>query len=205
MIPKKRKIFFVDNDPQTQAAIAQILSETNCDVTCFTDVQTCLSEVQQAGCHLMISDMKMPGMDGIEFLDTMKRLAPWIPVILLTRDRDIDMAVRATKMGAEDFIQKPFDQPVFINKIKSILSRNEYDGLAIASQLTNTEKKVLKMILSGLNNKEIALKMNCGVRAVEFHHTHIYRKFGVDNAVDLTKKAMAMYTIEDNDKASITS
>jgi two-component system response regulator FixJ len=187
------KIFFVDDESAMRTAIAAALVKEGYEVTCFANAKTCLAEVERTGCNLLISDVKMPGMDGLELLSRMKRIAPWIPVILVTGYGNIQMAVYATKIGAAEFLEKPFSRELFIEKVKKTISQNEYDGQAAGLKLTKTEKKVLNMILSGLSNKEIALKMDCSVRSVEFHHTHIYRKFGVDNAVDLTKKAMAMF------------
>ena len=177
-----------------RTTIANTLSKLGYDVTCFANAQNCLAEVEQTGCNLLISDVKMPGIDGIELLSRMKRMAPWIPVILITGYGNIQMAVYAIKIGAADFIEKPFNRAAFVEKIKATLSRNEYDGQAAEFQLTKTEKKVLKLILDGCSNKEAALKLRCAIRTVEFHHSNIYRKFGVDNAVNLTKKAMVMLT-----------
>ena len=103
------------------------------------------------------------------------------------------MAVHAVKNGAVDFIEKPFDATTFLNKVREVLSRSEYESYSNKPNLTKTEKKVLKLILDGNSNKEIAVKTDSALRTVEFHRTNIYRKFGVDNAVALTKKAMPMF------------
>jgi DNA-binding NarL/FixJ family response regulator len=97
------------------------------------------------------------------------------------------------KLGAADFMEKPLNKTAFINKVKGILSGSEFDSPAAALKLTKTEKKVLKLILGGCSNKEMALKMRCALRTVEFHRSHIFHKFGVNNAVELTKKAMPMF------------
>jgi len=188
-----QKVFIVDDEPVMRRTIGDTLSELGYDVTCFANANACLSEIERTGCNLLISDVKMPGMDGIELLSRMKSMAPWISVIIITGYGNIQMAVNAVKIGAADFIEKPFNRRTLLNKVKEVLSRSEYDNYPNTSKLTKTEKKVLKLILDGYSNKEIAHKMGCALRTVEFHHTHIYRKFGVDNAVALTKKAMAMF------------
>jgi FixJ family two-component response regulator len=187
------KVFFVDDEATMRTTIADTLSKLGYAVMCFANAKDCLAEVEQTGCNLLISDVKMPGMDGLELLSRMKRVAPWVPVILITGYGNIQMAVYATKVGAADFIEKPFSRAAFVEKVKSVLSHNDYNGQTAGLKLTKTEKKVLKLILDGCSNKEIAIKTGCAMRTVEFHHTHIYRKFGVDNAVELTKKAMAMF------------
>lgn len=188
-----QKVFFVDDEATIRTTIADTLKKLGYEVTCFANAETCLAEVEQTGCNLLISDVKMPGIDGIELLSRIKRIAPWIPVILITGYGNIQMAVYATKIGAADFIEKPFSRAAFVEKVKATLSRNEYDGQAAGFKLTKTEKKVLKLILEGNGNKAIAQKLSCAVRTIEFHRSHIFHKFGVNNAVELTKKAMTMF------------
>jgi two-component system, LuxR family, response regulator FixJ len=188
----QQKIFFVDDESDMRTTITATLVEEGYDVTCFANARSCLAEIDEESCHLLISDVKMPDMDGLELLNKVKRIAPWIPVILITGYGNIQMAVYATKIGAADFIEKPFSRAVFVEKVKAAIARTEYNGQAAGSKLTKTENKVLKLILDGCSNKEIALKLGCALRTVEFHHTNIYRKLGVDNPVELTKKTMAM-------------
>ena len=81
---------------------------------------------------------------------------------------------------------------MLIDKVKSIISRYEFENSNVPRNLTTTEKKVLSVILDGRGNKGIAQKMGCAVRTVEFHRSNIYHKFRVDNVVELTRKAIAM-------------
>jgi FixJ family two-component response regulator len=164
------------------------------DVTCFANANTCLSELERNGCHLLITDIKMPDMDGMALLSKVKHIAPWTPVIVISELGDIPMAVQAMKLGAADFMEKPLKGAVLINKVKEILSHSEFDCPVAALKLTKTEKKVLKLILGGYSNKEMALKMHCALRTIEFHRGHVFRKFGVNNAVELTKKAISMFS-----------
>ena len=206
MKSRDEKIFIVDDEPVMRRTIGDTLSELGYNVTCFASPDACLTEVEHSGCNLLISDVKMPEMNGIELLRRMKSIAPWIPVILITGYGNIPMAVRAVKIGAADFIEKPFKGSTLLNKVKEVLSRRDYDSYLNTSNLTKTEKIVLKLILDGYSNKEIAHKLGRALRTIEFHHTNIYRKFDVDNAVALTKKAMEMFpgkTIKTN-QADIT-
>jgi FixJ family two-component response regulator len=136
--------------------------------------------------------MEMPGTDGMMLLNRTMAIVPWTPVMVISANGDVPTVVRAIKLGAVDFLLKPFDTNVLINKVKSIISRYEFENSNVPRNLTTTEKKVLKVILDGRGNKGIAQKMGCAVRTVEFHRSNIYHKFRVDNVVELTKKAMAM-------------
>jgi two-component system response regulator TtrR len=194
MTAKKHKIFFVDHEPATRATMAEMLSEIDCDVTCFANANICLDELKRNPCSLLITAVEMPGMDGMAVLSRAKAIAPWTPVIMVTAGEDITTAVRAIKLGAADYLRKPLKKDVFVNKVRAILSRNDFINQIIPHKLTETEKKVLKLILDGQGNKQIAQKLGCVVRTVEFHRSNIYKKFEVDNVVDLTKKAMAMFS-----------
>ncbi len=131
-------------------------------------------------------------MDGLTLLTKAKRIAPWVSVMVITGYGDIPMAVRALKLGAVDFVEKPLDRDVFLNKVKSVLNENNFSDSSVGRALTKTEKKVLKLILDGMGNKGIAYKLGRALRTVELHRSHIMHKFGVDNVVDLVKKAAPM-------------
>ena len=192
MKEKKYKVFFVDHEPASRATMADILGDAGFDVTCFANTDVCLAELEQSSCSLLITAMEMPGTDGMMLLNRTMAIVPWTPVMVISANGDVPTVVRAIKLGAVDFLLKPFDTNVLINKVKSIISRYEFENSNVPCNLTTTEKKVLKVILDGRGNKGIARKIGCAVRTVEFHRSNIYHKFRVDNVVELTKKAMAM-------------
>jgi two-component system response regulator FixJ len=194
MSAKKHKIFVVNNEPATHKTMEEMLSEIDCDVICFANADACFNELKQNPCSLLIAAMEIPGTDGIAILNKSKAVAPWTPVIMVTASGDITSAVRAIKLGAADYLRKPLKKDAFLSKVRAILFRGEFDGGGLPHKLTETEKRVLKLILDGQGNKKIAYKLGCVVRTVEFHRSNIYKKFEVDNVVDLTKKAMAFFT-----------
>jgi FixJ family two-component response regulator len=194
MTAKKHRIYLVDHESAARATMAEILSEIDCDVTCFANADICLNELKQNPCSLLITAVKMPRMDGMTVLSRTKAIAPWTPVIMVTAGTDITMAVQAIKLGAADYLLKPLEKHVFVSKVKEILSRSEFINQAVPHKLTDAETKVLKLVLDGQGNKKIAQKLGCVVRTVEFHRSNIYKKFEVDNVVDLTKKAMTMFS-----------
>jgi two-component system CheB/CheR fusion protein len=191
---KKHRIFFVEPEPAARTTIMGMLNEIDCEVNCFSNADHCLDELKQNSCSLLITAMELPGTDGMAVLSRTKTVAPWTPVIVITTSEDIAMAIQAIKYGAADYLLKPLKKNAFINKVKAILSHDDCVNQSISHKLTETEKKVLKLILDGQGNKKIAQKLGCVVRTVEFHRSNIYKKFEVDNVVDLTKKAMAMFS-----------
>lgn len=189
MEKRKKRIFFVDDEPQVRKIVQRTIEQYGYDVVCFKDGQSCLDELSVGDCDLLITDVNMPGLDGIELLGKVKKIRPLLDVLIVTGYGDIPMAVRAVKNGAYDFLEKPLDRDRLIPVIRNILSDDigcELKG----KKLTRTEEKVLKFIVSGKSNKEIADILFRSVRTVEDHRNHIMRKFNVKNAVELVKIAM---------------
>ena len=117
----------------------------------------------------------MPGIDGIELLSQVKKVAPWTPVVM-TSYADIPKAVQAVKSGAFDFIEKPFEVDKFIEIVELALKQNQFYDSDVGKALTKTEKIILKLILKGKSNKGIAYIMKRSERTIEVHRSHIMRK-----------------------------
>ena len=186
---KQYDVFFVDDDAGIRELISEELKGINCKVSCFANGTDCLEQLGKQNCNLLITDVKMPGMDGITLLSRTRRAAPWVSVMVITGFGDIPMSVRALKLGAVDFLEKPLDRKTFLHKVKTILKTDDFVDTPASQMLTNVEKKILKLILEGKGNKEIAYMFDRALRTVERHRSDIMHKFGVDNIVDLVKKA----------------
>jgi len=186
---KKYNVFFVDDDAEIRKLISEELKGINCKVSCFANAAECIEQLSKRNCNLLITDVKMPGMDGMTLLSKVRRVAPWLSVIVITGFGDIPMSVKAIKSGAVDFIEKPLDRRAFLHKVKTILKRDDFVDAPIGQILTKTEKKVLKLVLEGKGNKEISYILDRAMRTVERHRRNIMRKFGAYNVVELIKKA----------------
>ena len=189
-------MFFVDDEPGIRRIVADELKRLGCKVSCFASAIECLEQLPEQDCNLLITDVKMPGMDGLTLLSRVKCVAPWVSVMVITGFGDIPMSVRALKLGAVDFVEKPLEREIFLHKVKTILRQDDFVDSPAGQALTKTEKKVLKLILEGRGNKEIAYKLQRALRTVERHRNSIMHKFGVDNIVDLVKKA-ALISLDD--------
>ncbi len=192
----EQHIFFVDDEPKVCKAVCRTLERLGSKVSCFARATDCLEQLHSQTCDLLITDVKMPGMDGIELLTEAKRIVPWLQVLVITGYGDIPMAVRALKAGALDFIEKPLDRQGFLSTVKSILKQNAWGDPLLGKLLTRTERIVLRFILDGKSNKEIAYLRHCSIRTIEDHRSRIYRKVGVHNLVDLFKWAAGMGLVE---------
>jgi two-component system, LuxR family, response regulator FixJ len=188
----KKKIFFVDDEPKVCKAVSLILSRQCYEVYCFANGPTCLKALLLQDCDLLITDVNMPEMDGVELLTKVKRIRPLLPVLVVTGYGDIPLAVRAVKAGALEFIEKPLKAELFLPTVKLALERsNNLDPLA-GQQLTKMETKILILIINEKSNSEIAHLLHRGVRTIESHRNRLMRKLNVHNVVGLVKKAADM-------------
>jgi len=188
-------IFFTDDEPKICRVIEEILEQNGLKVSCFGCPVECIEELQVQRCDLLITDLKMPKMDGIDLMRETKQLNPLLPVLIITGYGDIPTAVEAIKAGANDFIEKPLDKKRFVSKVKSLLPDNG-NHKHVGRSLTQTESKILKSVLNGKSNKKIAELLNRSRRTIEVHRAHIMKKFGADNLVNLVKYASVMGLIE---------
>jgi two-component system response regulator FixJ len=182
-------IFFVDDEEIVRRAVHSTLAQSGTKVSCFKSATDCLGGLRLQDCDLLITDVKMPVMDGIELIAQAKRIKPHLPVIAVTGYGDIPMAVRALKAGAKDFIEKPLERRNFLAAVDSVLKAGSAPDVLEGRQLTDAETKVLRLILEGHSNKEMAALLHRSVRTIEDHRGHIMRKVGADNIVDLVKRA----------------
>jgi len=193
---EKQHVFFVDDEPDICQVVSTSLRQVGMKVTCFTSAANCLKRLRSQRCDLLIADVKMPEMSGLELLTQVKSIVPSLPVLIVTGYGDIPMAVRAMKTGALDFIEKPLERESFLSVVKLALKRHPKSHPLVGKVLTRTEIKVLRLILDGKGNKEIAYLLNRSVRTIEDHRRHIMRKLCVDNLVDLVKQTALVRLIE---------
>ncbi|KPK75236.1 MAG: hypothetical protein AMJ79_12010 [Phycisphaerae bacterium SM23_30] len=188
--PRNYHIFVVDDEPQVCKAVGQILRQKY-KVTCFENAAACFTRLSESGCRcdLLISDIKMPGMSGMELLRKVRRVRPLLTVLLITGYGDIPLAVQAIKAGARDFIEKPLHEDKLLQATESTLQERSFSDTIAGKPLTKREKKILKLIVSGQNNRQIAQALQRSIRTIEDRRRVIMRKLNVHNVVDLVKVA----------------
>jgi len=192
----KKQIFFVDDEPNVREMVGRTLEQADLKVSYFASAAECLKQLHSQTCDLLITDVKMPEIDGIELLIEVRRIIPPLPVLIISGYGDISMAVMALKAGASDFIVKPLDRQSFLSAVESVLKRNTLTHPLVNKVLSKTEMRVLRLILDGKSTKEIA-RLRCrSVRTIEFHRGSIMRKVGVDNLVDLVKQTTIVRPFE---------
>ena len=186
------RVFFVDDEPQVRMVVRKTLERAGVEVTCFGSAEDCLACLDSARCDLLVTDVKMAGKDGIELLKAAKEMAPWLPVLVVTGFGDVPLAVKALKLGAADFIEKPLDREVFLQAVQRLLAQTHPAIPGPNHGLTKTEMRILHLILDGKNNREISLALHRSARTIEVHRSHLMRKLKAGNIVELLRQAAAM-------------
>ncbi|MHC4109983.1 MAG: response regulator transcription factor [Planctomycetota bacterium] len=191
----KQHIFFVDDEPKVRKVVDRTLEQIGLTVSCFACAADCLEQLSSQKCDLLITDVKMPEMDGIELLSEAKRMIPLLSVIVITGYGDIPMVVRAMKAGASDFIEKPLSRRSLLLAVESVLKRNAWNAPLLGKLLTPTERIILRYVLDGKSNKDIASVRHRAVSTIEDHRHNIFKKIGVTNLGALFKWAAKMRLI----------
>ena len=186
----------MDDEPSVRKVVRKTLERLGVEVTCFAGAADCLEELGSRACDLLITDVRMPRMDGIALLTEAKRIAPWLPVLVVTGYADVPAAVGAMKIGAADFIEKPLHRDTFSLKVESILRHSSPTDPDTGKSLTRTELKVLRLIIQGKSNNQIAQLLRRSIRTVEDHRYHIMHKLAAHNAIELTERTIQMSLAE---------
>jgi len=189
---KSAQVVFVDDEPRVCSTVSKTLERVGMSVQCFCRADDCLAHLAEDRCDLLITDVRMPGKDGLLLLQEVKERFPWLPVLLVTGYGDVPMAVRAMKAGGADFIMKPLERDAFLQAVQSVLERHSGQTALEQCALTRTEMRVLYMVLDGKNNREIAAALHRSPRTVEVHRRHVMQKMDATSILELLRRASDM-------------
>jgi len=193
-------IYLVDDDDAVRRSVGFMLKTSGFEVESYVDGPQFLKESRslQPGCVLL--DIQMPEMDGLEVQRELKDRGIPFPVIVMTGHGDVDVAVKAMKAGAVDFIEKPFAKETMvealeegretISQTRSRSARKERAQLLL-NGLTPRERDVLEGLVAGYPNKTIGYDLGISARTVEIHRANLMRKLDVHNLSDLLRIAFA--------------
>ena len=188
----KPSIFFVDDEESMREVVCETLERLDVEVTSFSSARDCLEQLRYKNCNLLITDVKMPDMDGLTLAEEAKRIAPWVEVLVVSGYGDIPMAVRSLKIGAVNFLEKPLGAKNLLAAVKSALTQVPVIDPLVGKELTRAEMRILYYVMSGNSNRQTASILNRSEKTIEVHRNHLMRKLGVDNVVGLVKRAVEM-------------
>jgi two-component system, LuxR family, response regulator FixJ len=193
-------IHVIDDDAAMRDSLAFLLDVNGFQVEVFESSNDFFSKMPVRVPACVVSDIRMPGMNGIELVRKLKNDRVACPVVLITGHGDVALAVEAMKAGAVDFIEKPFDDAVLLNAIRSALviapagqsdSTAQTEARARLAELSPRERDVLEGLVAGKINKVIAHELNISPRTVEVYRANLMAKTGARSISELMRVALA--------------
>ena len=192
-------VHVVDDDEAMRDSMAFLLRAENFQVQTYADAADFLAALPQIKVGCVVTDVRMPGMSGIELLQRLRELKVSLPVIVVSGHGDVPLAVEAMKTGALDFIEKPFDDDVFLRAVRLALSAQAVDSQRQAQKatvnsrlesLSNREREVLEGLVAGHPNKTIAYDLGISPRTVEIYRANVMEKMQARSLSDLVRMAL---------------
>jgi two-component system, LuxR family, response regulator FixJ len=192
-------VHIIDDDEALRDSLTFLLRAAGFQVTSYASAAAFLNTLPAPGLSCIISDVRMPGLSGIDLLRRLKELGVRMPVIVVTGHGDVPLAVEAMKFGAVDFLEKPFDDEVLLASVRSALQlqagqvgqqaeRAEIEKRLAA--LSPRERDVLDGLVAGRANKQIAFDLGISPRTVEIYRANLMAKMKAESLSELVRMAL---------------
>jgi FixJ family two-component response regulator len=191
-------VFVVDDDPSVRETLADLIASVGLSVSAFKSAREFLDSRRPDAPACLVLDVRLPGLSGLDLQRELLGTQAQIPIIFITGHGDIPMSVRAMKQGAIEFLPKPFRDQDLLDAVQHAI---EIDRLARQERtvvtelrrryesLTKREREVMKLIVSGLLNKQIAARLGTSETTVKMHRGQIMHKMNAQSAVQLARIA----------------
>ncbi len=197
-VPLNSTVFVIDDDAGVRGLLSSALIAEGYAIEQASSAEEFLESFEGARCGCVLCDMVLPGMSGIDLLKTLRARQIEVPVIIISAFGDIPSAVHSMRLGAMDFIEKPFDHGVLLEKVRAALltdaARRQKCARVEAAQqrltvLSPREMDLLKGLMAGKSSKMLAADFGISLRTVEKHRANILVKSGAANTADLVRMA----------------
>ncbi len=191
-------VHIIEDDPAVRESLALLLKSAGLVTRLYASAHEFL-DANPAPTGCMISDIRMPEMTGLELLDEMRNRRIQLPAIVMTAFADVPQAVKAMKLGAVDFIEKPFDDELMVTSVQSALARRGEWRADIAeaqaareklASLTQREQEILAGLLKGKLNKTMAFELGISVRTIETHRANLMNKTEAQSLSELVRMSL---------------
>ena len=192
-------VHVIDDDEAMRESLAFLFKSAKVPVRTYDSAMAFLSQTPQLTSGCIVTDVRMPGLSGIELLKRLRELKLTIPVIVVTGHGDVPLAVDAMKYGASDFLEKPFDDDILLAAVRTALSRQATDHEHEAQRaqierrldlLSPRERQVLDGLVAGHPNKVIAFDLGISPRTIEIYRANVMTKMEAASLSDLVRMAL---------------
>ena len=193
-------VYVIDDDDAVRASLEFLLRSANFSVTTFDSATAFLRSLPHIAFGCIITDVRMPDLSGIDLLRRLKDLDVKMPVIIITGHGDVPIAVEAMKLGATDFVEKPFDGDKMVATVQSVFAASKEEAerqierqevIDRFATLTPRERDVLKGLVAGNPNKIIAYNLGISPRTVEIYRANVMTKMKSESLPELVRMAMS--------------
>ncbi len=200
------KVYVIDDDEAMRDSLNFLLDSSGFEVTLFETAQQFLDALPGLPFGCVVSDVRMPGIDGIELLKRLKTTHSAFPIVVMTGHGDVPLAVEAMKLGAVDFLEKPFEDERLIGMIEAAIRSAEpaaksdavvHDIAARIATLSPRERQVMEGLIAGLSNKLIAREYDISPRTIEVYRANVMTKMQANSLSELVRLAMRAGLIKD--------
>ena len=199
-------VHVIDDDEAMRQSLAFLFRTARIYAETYESASAFLSALPQLKVGCIVTDVRMPGLSGLDLLRRLRELNIGVPVIVMTGHGDVPLAVEAMKGGAADFLEKPFDDEALLGAVRSALSKNATDHERQAQKsaikerlasLSNRERDVLQGLVAGNQNKTIAYDLGISPRTVEIYRANVMTKMQAGSLSDLVRMAIVGDILED--------
>lgn len=189
-------VYVVDDDEAIRHSLSLLIGAVGFNVRVFPDAASFLDSFDPALRGCIVADLSMPGMDGLEMQERLNALSCHMPIIFLSGHGDVPAAVRALQKGAVDFLEKPFNPKLLLERIEqairtdtelSAAAKKAAEISARVARLTAREREIMSLVVDGKSSKVIALDLGISERTVELHRARMMKKMSARSVADLVR------------------
>ena len=198
-MPVEAVVHVIDDDDAVRDSLSFLLTAAGLTITAYDSATAFVAKLPRVAAGCIVTDIRMPGLSGVDLLKRLKLEGIRMPVIVMTGHGDVPLAVEAMKLGAVDFLEKPFDDDHLLAAIRSALDRHGDDDKRAEREvafrerletLSAREQQVLDGLIAGHPNKTIAYDLGISARTVEVYRANVMTKMQAGSLSELVRMAM---------------
>ena len=198
-------VYIVDDDAGVRDSVSYLMESVGLKTRLYASAPEFLDGYDHTGPACLLLDLRMPGYSGLETQELIRARGIDIPVIIMTGHGDVPAAVRAMKLGALDFLEKPCSDQALIDKVQGAIESDAYNRSELEeakmlrtslSRLSDREREVMALVASGKSNRETAQLLSVSPKTIETHRANLMRKLDAESLADLVRIAILAGVVE---------